>query len=283
MKNFLAILILFVYHLSYSQNKIVKTSIFNSDGVSLFNILDKNTNKNSRGSDSTNYIFEIRKRVDSTYSCQIRNFSGSEYGIYNQNTLKDILLIFKINEQKEILILSNKDSISNKLKQDLIQKYGKDTIEFHEFFPWFYDPDLLLETTYLRYLNILKDYIESKVQKENKEIFIPNIADSMPANLNKFFKIKNDTIIITTEISTDSNRVKSYLYTEEIRENGESIKEVIKEKDMIYIPTIYKIKATGYKQKTNGVFLIKQIDFELLMNVGKPNHSLNIIQIKNID
>ncbi|MDO9000354.1 MAG: hypothetical protein Q7W45_11360 [Bacteroidota bacterium] len=276
----LLLLFIFVSQFSFSQNKKIKVSLFNKDSISRFTLLETGLNQPG-GPDTTNSIIELKKK-GGIYSFQYIEISPKSIEVYNSKTLKSILFTFKLKYNSEIEVLVNNDAIMNSLRKDLIAKYGKDTAAFGEYFFMMYSPDLLIQDKFLKQIEILKIYLNNEITNSKNEVYIPSMTGLVPANNITSYITNKDQVSISNKILTDSTKVRSYLYEEGIKKNGDAYKEIFKEKDMVYVPTTITTMVTGEKEKLNETYLIKQLDYEHKHNQGNPFDIIDIIKIKKV-
>lgn len=168
------------------------------------------------------------------------------------------------------------DSLMRNLKKAMVRRYGKDTASFGPYFGMMYHPQVYLETFYEKYLNILADYEHVFQKSITKTVLIPNITDSMPAIETYNIKSTKEKVTVEKIITVDSIEARRYIYTKMIKREGEGVREVLKERDMIYVPTKIISIASGTIAKDN-LTVVKNIYYEKRINLGNPFDRINRI------
>ena len=156
MNKYIFILTTLLYSASYSQNLNYRTTFFDTKNITNLEIIERNTNNPSGGNDSAFSNLQLRKINDTEFIAQYINFNKGENSIYNQNTVINNPLRFKIVKDK-LTILTNLDSLQHKLRKAISLQIGNDTSSFGEYFYMMYNPNLFIESTYMEYLKIFRD------------------------------------------------------------------------------------------------------------------------------
>jgi hypothetical protein len=278
MNKFFILPLILLSQILYSQNLGYRTTFFDTNNIANLELKIINLHNPNGGDDSTISNLKFRKINSIEYLIQILNYKKSEISIYTKELITNNPLHFKVVDNK-ITILTNLDTLKNKLKNNLTLKYGKDTTSFGDYYSWLYNPNIFIESNYMEYLHLFAD-IEGTIKKEGERtVLVRNMTDSIPAKESELISIDKNILTFNRTVTTDSSEAKKYLYNELIKKNGPDIVDVLKENDMVYVKTKIEMSTIGHKQSNDNSVLIDEIKYTKSINLGNPFDRINIIYI----
>ncbi|MEO6305800.1 MAG: hypothetical protein ABIP51_21805 [Bacteroidia bacterium] len=250
------------------------------NNICRFNFFNKNLYGPS-SDDSISLNIEILKS-GSKFSYKIIDVNTfAKTPLYSDSLLKSLIIDFSI-KNNEIELLTEGKTIYKLIKAANDKKYGKDTSSFGEYYFMMNHPKILLDTYFYSCLTPMKKYFTPSISEENRKVLVQSLGDSTIANYSTKINSENNQLHVLSNIQTDSMEAKAYLYKKLIEKQGVQIKEYMKEKDMVYLPT--KITENTYFiiNSSNTYFFKSQI-VETKTNYGNPKDIINSFKITAIE
>lgn len=253
-------------------------TIFDHNKTATFIITDVTVNGPS-GDDSLSMEVSI-ERLNEKYIYNITHISGKAFLLYRENFIYShpISLIIENGVGK---IASDCNELFNQIHEDKVLQYGKDTANFGEYFTMMCLPKVYTEAYFEKYFNVIAGFIDQQHQTKRNPVFTTSMGDTIPAEESKTVNVKNGELEVISDITLDSVKVRNYLYRKAIEKSGESLREYMKESDMVYVPSQTKKIARAKKDNVTGTFILENIWFEHRENYsrGQSPDMVNTIRI----
>lgn len=279
MKHLFFIAFLVMMAFMHAQTTDPVTTMFSNDKIVKLQINDVTIN-GPGGNDTTNFIVNIHKTGNDTYTYTILKVQKLMLA-YKENLICNKPIAFSVNEGKATLNYDFKQ-LHNSIRKSLVEQYGSDTASFGENWYMLCHPKIYLDFYFNKYIDIVADYLDNKQRNSNTVTLLPGMTDSVPANVNKTITANQEMLDITTLTTLDSVKVRKHMFEKEVERSGPQIKEYMKEKDMIFIPTQITLKAKAKKHSATNVFIVNEIVYEHRQNytMGTGKDMINTVKMK---